>query len=72
MASKQREWSRIITVSGVAYRIQFTERPFRDGLEVEVFTDEGELLFHLGELGLGERATIEKVSALIAERAVTR
>lgn len=57
------EWEREIEVEGAVYRVTFIKRPFREGLEVRVPTAEGAI--SVAELGLGERALLEKVKSLI-------
>ena len=44
---------------GIKYTALIKERPFREGLEVEVNC--GDSVIHVAELGLGERALIERL-----------
>jgi len=48
---------------GKRYTARFFKRPFREGLEVTVTV--GDHLITVGELGLGEKATINKLKAEI-------
>jgi hypothetical protein len=54
----------------MTYEAVFVRRPFREGLEVRVECD-GELL-SVAELGLGEAALVERITALIRERTATK
>jgi len=58
-------WKRSIEVCGEVFELLFIRRPFREGLEVHV-TVHGTAI-RLAELGLGERALIERATARIEE-----
>ena len=54
-------WSEEIQHKGEIYQAQFTQRPFREGLEVIVNTAKGPL--RISELGLGREAVLSKIKA---------
>lgn len=56
-------WTREIKVCGERFELLFVRRPFREGLEVRVNVRGKEI--SLAELGLGERALIERAIARI-------
>jgi hypothetical protein len=56
---------------GISYVAVFKKRPFREGLEVSVTLPSGSVL-SVGELGLGEKALIEKLKAEIDRAAEKR
>jgi hypothetical protein len=60
------EWVREIEVEGRTYRAIFIKRPFREGIEVHVEGPDG--LLRIAEMGLGEKALLEKVRSLLVDR----
>jgi hypothetical protein len=52
-----------ISVDGLVFRAHLVKRPFREGVEVRIETSQG--VVTLAELGLGERAMLERAAALI-------
>lgn len=52
-----------IVVDGVEFKAHLVKRPFREGVEVRIETSEG--VITLAELGLGDRAMLERAAALI-------
>lgn len=59
-------WTREIEVGGERFTATFIRRPFREGLEVRIDLPTGPIV--LAELGLGERALLEKARAAIREK----
>ncbi len=59
-------WVRTIEVAGQDFEAECIRRPFREGIEVRIALPDGEVL-SVAELGLGERALIEKAKALLQE-----
>ena len=57
-------YSRVVRHRGVSYKVRFSKRPFREGLEVAVKLRDGTVL-RVGELGLGEQALLEKLGGEI-------
>ncbi len=57
------DFTRIFSHRKKRYRAFFRRRPFREGLEVSLQV--GEHTIRIGELGLGEKATIQKLKAEI-------
>jgi hypothetical protein len=64
MSAKRRQ--REIEVAGQKYQVTFIQRPFREGLEVEVAC--GDEILRFAELGLGEEAVLEKIRAAILQK----
>lgn len=58
-------WTSQVEVCGERFELRFYRRPFREGLEVRVTVRGSEI--SLAELGLGERALIERATARIEE-----
>lgn len=63
----EERWSRQIDVAGSIFDAEFVRRPFREGIEVRVALPDGDVIC-VAELGLGEKALLEKLSALLLER----
>lgn len=59
-------WRKTVTIDDREVEIEFTQRPFREGLEVTVYL--GDEALHFGELGFGEGAVIERIRELLKER----
>lgn len=57
-------WVRTIEVAGQSFEAECIRRPFREGIEVRIALPDGEVL-SVAELGLGERALLEKAKALL-------
>jgi hypothetical protein len=58
------ERTRQIEIDGVQYELHFSRRPFREGCEVTVLrSNDGTVMLRIAELGFGEQATIERVTA---------
>ena len=62
----EERWSRKIEVAGNAFDAEFIRRPFREGLEVRITLQDGEII-SVAELGLGENALIEKATSLLID-----
>ena len=56
-------YSKRFSYRGQRYTARFYRRPFREGLEVSIQI--GSKTIRVGELGLGEKALIEKLKAEI-------
>jgi hypothetical protein len=63
------EWSQTIELDGMKFEAEFIQRPFREGIEVRIKTSQG--IVRIAELGLGERALVEKARSLIRSRGLT-
>ncbi len=61
----EESWTREVEVCGERFQLRFFRRAFREGLEVRVDVRGKEI--SLAELGLGERALIERATARIEE-----
>ena len=57
------QWSEEISYRGERYTIVYTQRPFREGLEIELRLPSGPL--KVAELGLGKAALEAKIHAVI-------
>ena len=61
--SGERRWKRTLTVNNETFRVVFSERPFREGLQVSTMVGATPLV--IAELGLGEQAALERLRAEI-------
>lgn len=59
----QEVWTTDIEVDGSIFQAVVVRRPFREGLEVRVELPSGTI--SVAELGLGERALLEKATELV-------
>jgi hypothetical protein len=59
-------WVHTFEVAGQSFQAECIRRPFREGIEVRIALPGGEVL-SVAELGLGERALLEKAKALLEE-----